>query len=449
MTIEAVLIVKNEEEMLARCLDSLKGIDSIVIVDTGSTDKTIEIARKYTDKIYHFKWVDSFCKARNFAKSKATGGWILSIDADEYLNTPLEKVRKVIEETNEDLLNVKVTGEKGGTHIFPRLFKNSKDIFWKGDIHNYLNRRATVNSDIEIIYGYSPAHKKDPDRALRILKKSVKEDSVRERYYLAREYFYRKMWQECIDELEKYFKVARWLPEKNDAYLLKARCLSGLKRYGEACDSAWEALKYNANFSEVLEFIGNHMDATNKQRWLQFANLADDSNVLFVRKKNIKPMDMAQVHIDYFKRLLKEYKKVDVLEWGSGYSTRYFPEFMQKEGIEYTWKAIEHNPYWASVVASWGVKNVSLTLADKDSKEYLEPSGRYDIIFVDGRNRSQCLKNAKKLLKKGGVVLLHDAQRKRYQEGMEGYQGELIGLDMRNLEKNMPRLWKGTRDIIK
>ena len=286
MTISVVMIVKNEEKMLGKCLESVKEADSIVIVDTGSEDKTVEVAKKYTDKIFHFKWCDSFCKARNFANSKATGDWILSIDADEHLKSPFSSVRKALKEAKGDVLNVNVISNKGSAHKAPRLYRNLPDIYWKGDIHNHLSKTATVNTDIEIVYGYSPAHKKDPNRALRILKKSIKENPklVRERYYLAREYSYRKQWKKCIAEVNRYLKVATWLPEKNDANLMKARCYAGLKDYNKACDCAWEAVKYNANFKEALQFIANHMDSQNKQRWQEFANLADNRNVLFVRQ---------------------------------------------------------------------------------------------------------------------------------------------------------------------
>ena len=83
--------------------------------------------------------------------------------------------------------------------------------------------------------------------------------------------------------MDIYLKLAKWLPEKNDAWLLRAKCLAGLEKWEEACDSAWQALKYNANFKEVLEFIGNHMDTVNKERWLSYAKLADNRDVLFVR----------------------------------------------------------------------------------------------------------------------------------------------------------------------
>ena len=67
------IIVKDEEKNLARLLDSVEGLyDELVIVDTGSTDRTVEIAKRYTQNIHHFKWVDNFSKARNFSFSKCT-----------------------------------------------------------------------------------------------------------------------------------------------------------------------------------------------------------------------------------------------------------------------------------------------------------------------------------------------------------------------------------------
>ena len=84
ITVSLCMIVKNEEQILQRCLDSLAGLmDEIIIVDTGSTDATKEIAAKYTDKVYDFVWIDDFSAARNFAFSKAGMEYIYSADADE------------------------------------------------------------------------------------------------------------------------------------------------------------------------------------------------------------------------------------------------------------------------------------------------------------------------------------------------------------------------------
>ena len=84
ISISLCMIVKNEAEILARCLDSLAGLmDEIIIVDTGSTDDTKEIARQYTDLVYDFSWCDDFAAARNFSFSKATKEYIYAPDADE------------------------------------------------------------------------------------------------------------------------------------------------------------------------------------------------------------------------------------------------------------------------------------------------------------------------------------------------------------------------------
>ena len=82
--ISLCMIVKNEEKVLRRCLDSyLELMDEIIIVDTGSADSTKDIAAQYTDKVYEFPWRKDFAAARNYAFSKATKDYIFSADADE------------------------------------------------------------------------------------------------------------------------------------------------------------------------------------------------------------------------------------------------------------------------------------------------------------------------------------------------------------------------------
>ena len=86
ISVSVCMIVKNEEKVLRRCLDSLAGLyEELVIVDTGSTDSTKEIAGRYTDKVYDLVWTGSFSDARNFAFDKCTCDYIYSVDADEIL----------------------------------------------------------------------------------------------------------------------------------------------------------------------------------------------------------------------------------------------------------------------------------------------------------------------------------------------------------------------------
>ena len=85
--ISLCMIVKNEEEYLPRCLENIKDIvDEIIIVDTGSTDKTVEIAKSYGAKVYYFKWNNNFSEARNVSLKYATKDWILILNVDDLFN---------------------------------------------------------------------------------------------------------------------------------------------------------------------------------------------------------------------------------------------------------------------------------------------------------------------------------------------------------------------------
>lgn len=88
MNISLCMIIKNSSDTLPAVLDSVKNCGfEIVIIDTGSTDNSIEIARSYTDKVYTFSWIDDFSAARNFSISKATNDWILVLDSDEEVSS--------------------------------------------------------------------------------------------------------------------------------------------------------------------------------------------------------------------------------------------------------------------------------------------------------------------------------------------------------------------------
>jgi glycosyltransferase involved in cell wall biosynthesis len=460
MKLTGALIVKNEQELLSRCLDSIQGVDELIIVDTGSSDNTVEIAKKYTDKVYtDFKWCDHYGKARQHAKDKCTGDWIMNIDADEVLANDFSEVRKAVEGAEKigaQFVNCSTTARTGtDTNRFPRIYKNIPEIQWRGAAHNYMTltkgERKTYESNIVHIYERSPAHDLDPDRTLRILTNAIKEDPSlsRERYYLAREYYYRKKWKDCIKHLDIYLKNSVYRAEKADGYLMKARCHWNSHEGNEAREACLQAIGINPNFREALEFMSEMYYEPGKSRWLSFSKLADDSGVLFVRKKPVDlvvgkdiqiqgstPMSLHQKHIDKIKDILKGYKEVKVLEWGAGYSTKYFPDFLRSNDIKYHWTAIEHDKDWYERVKGFNTPNVDLVLADKDSKGYLSPKGKFDFIYIDGRNRVKCLQRAKKLIKPNGVVCLHDADRTKYHVGFKGYKYEIL--------PETPSLWVGS-----
>jgi glycosyltransferase involved in cell wall biosynthesis len=288
MKISVAMIVKNEESCLARALESVKGFDEIVIVDTGSTDKTVEIAKKYTDKVYtDYKWNDNFAEARNHSLSKCSGDWILTIDADEKLQVPVEFVRKELKKAKDkNAINTTLKDAQGNKFLSPRVFKRSPNIFWEGAIHNYLNIVADHTSEIEIEYGYSEAHKLDPDRSLRILLKEVnsKPKLSREKYYLAREYWYRKDYITALYWYEEYLKVSKWKSERADAYLMASRCLWALARGDEAREYCMKAIIINPNFKEALLFMASISWEKNGDVFRKFAEIANNEDVLFIRK---------------------------------------------------------------------------------------------------------------------------------------------------------------------
>lgn len=134
------LITRNEEKFLGQCLESVRHIaDQIVVMDTGSTDWTREIAGRYGAEVYSFKWCDDFSAARNAALERATGDWVLMIDADEVLPAEsAEALRKEIGASNViayRLPIVDVGREEEGCSYVPRLFRNAPGLFFAGRVH--------------------------------------------------------------------------------------------------------------------------------------------------------------------------------------------------------------------------------------------------------------------------------------------------------------------------
>jgi glycosyltransferase involved in cell wall biosynthesis len=291
MKLSVSMIVKNESSCLDKCLNTVKEADEIVIVDTGSEDNTIEIAKKFTDKVYsgeEYLWRDDFAFSRNQSLSKCTGDWILIIDADEYLEEDgINKIRDLIKNVKKDAVYFKTIASNNDNiiHNSIRLFRNNKKIFWKGRVHNYLNTTDAEDSDIKLYYSYSEAHKKDPDRALRILSKVVKEEPncVREKYYLAREYKYRKDWKLAIYYYDYYLETANWAPEMAEAWLQKAYCYSALGEIDKAKDCALQAIKINTDFKEAFILMNNLSGPKNQKKWLEMSKLCKNEDVLFIK----------------------------------------------------------------------------------------------------------------------------------------------------------------------
>ncbi|NTV24300.1 MAG: glycosyltransferase [Nanoarchaeota archaeon] len=160
--ISLCMIVKDEETCIETCIDSVKEfVDEAIIVDTGSTDRTKEIAKRYTKKVFDYKWEEDFAKARNRSIGYATGDWILILDADEVIaKEDIKKLKETIEKTDasailliqrdysqnmarpnwvpiNDVPRYKESKGYNGYSRTPtiRLFRNNLGIFFQGVIH--------------------------------------------------------------------------------------------------------------------------------------------------------------------------------------------------------------------------------------------------------------------------------------------------------------------------
>lgn len=172
ITISLCMIVKNEEPVLARCLDSIADLmDEIIIVDTGSSDRTREIAAHYTSKIYDYQWTNDFSAARNFSFSKATMEYIYTADADEILDE--ENRRRFLRLKSCQLPEIEIVQMKyinaleldtvlnTQKEYRPKLFKRLRTFTWVDPVHETVRLQPVVfDSDIEILHKPQSLHSK-------------------------------------------------------------------------------------------------------------------------------------------------------------------------------------------------------------------------------------------------------------------------------------------------
>lgn len=201
VTISLCMIVKNEEKILKRCLDSIKGLmDEIIIVDTGSTDRTREIAQEYSKKVYDFEWVYDFSAARNFAFSQASCDYIYSADADEVVDEEnYEKFRQLKETLLPEIEIVQMyygnqlsfgTIYNFDRELRPKLFKRLRTFEWVEPIHEAVRLSPVIyDSEITIIHMPENSHAGRDLEAFRRQTKEEKRLSARLQNIYAKELF--------------------------------------------------------------------------------------------------------------------------------------------------------------------------------------------------------------------------------------------------------------------
>lgn len=263
-TISLCMIVRDEEDNLPRCLDSVKDLlDEIIIVDTGSKDKTVEIAKSYGAKVYYFEWCDDFSAARNEALKYATKEWIFVMDADEYIDEENKsKIKNLLQSPAYDAYCIN-TKNWISQHIpvwtvnaLTRLYRNMPGIYYTGKVHNDIDPSLlklgieSAFTDIFIYHtGYlaeSEEAKNKGERSIKILKelydKSPDEPWVN--FYLAGKYKILEKYNLAIEHLRKVITNPS-APSHITAfsYAELISYLNELKRYDEAIEVGKKAFK--------------------------------------------------------------------------------------------------------------------------------------------------------------------------------------------------------------
>ena len=231
-TISACMIVKNEEALLPKCLESIKSfVDEIIIVDTGSTDKTLKIAESHGVKIYHHQWENNFSKHRNQSISYASGDWILIIDADEEIVHWDNGLEAVLNHKDVDSVYVKVNNVFGGgageaCHNSIRLFRKTESVHYEGSVHNQLMGTNTSLASAIVIYhkGYYLDAEKEEQKYLRttsLLKNEIEKnpDNPKLHHYLSVAYLGKQHYDKSLQECQKALHLASSQDQENDLYL--------------------------------------------------------------------------------------------------------------------------------------------------------------------------------------------------------------------------------------
>lgn len=267
LTISLCMIVRNEEEVLGRCLSCVQGIaDEIIIVDTGSKDRTREIAASYGAKVFDFEWIDDFAAARNASFDKAEMDYILWLDADDVIDEENRRLLIDLKQTLPPLVDlvmmryhIAFDENDKPTYTFyrERLVKRDKGYRWIGRVHEAIVPSGHVIQS-EIAIRHRKLRTRDPKRNLRIYEKMLRDGETlapRHRYYFARELLSNeryeeglKLMAECVEDPDSWTEnrigacrdmASCYLKRGDTENALKALCLSftlGEPRAEVCCD---------------------------------------------------------------------------------------------------------------------------------------------------------------------------------------------------------------------
>jgi glycosyltransferase involved in cell wall biosynthesis len=257
------MIVKNEEAVLARCLESAKDFaDEIIIVDTGSSDKTKQIAKKYTDKVYDFKWIDDFSAARNFSFSKATKDYIMWLDADDVVMKKdadaIVELKKVLCPYKIDIVTMKYDLGDNVVLSRERILKRANNYVWNDAIHEYIEIKGTIYM-LDACVTHKSERKAYSDRNLKIYEKILKkgELNTRGKLYYAIELKNLELFEKAAEYYEEYLKEdTDWIEDNISACNDLALCYQSMQMPKKELATLLRAFEYEAPRAMTCCLIG-------------------------------------------------------------------------------------------------------------------------------------------------------------------------------------------------
>ena len=263
------MIVKDEEGTLSRALKSVKPFaDEIVVVDTGSTDGSVEIARQFTDRIYFFEWCDDFARARNFSFSKATCDLVMWLDADDEItedNAEIFKQLKLREDFDTAMVKYAMAFEGDEpTFVYyrERVFRRALNPVWVGEVHEVISPLGRVIYSHACVY-----HKKvkvNPTaRNLHIYQRKVGKGEkldARQKFYYGRELYFNGLYEECVAVLNDFLKGEFWEENGVEACRTLCRALTALGRREEGITALLHAFTLSRPRAEDCCILANYLE---------------------------------------------------------------------------------------------------------------------------------------------------------------------------------------------
>lgn len=254
ISLSLCMIVKNEEAVLERILKPVSQVmDAILIADTGSSDRTKEIAEQYTSQVFDFPWCDNFSAPRNFLLEKVRTDYWMWLDADDVLDEEnLEKLKSLKETldpgTDVVMMEYAAGFDQSGRTTFSyfreRIMKTSRNFRWNGAVHETVIPEGNIIYS-DVVIRHRKCGKGDPDRNLRIYEKMLAGGETlepRHQLYYGRELYYHQRYPETEAVLVEFLKnPSGWLENKIDACFVLGQCY---RKMGEK-KSALEAFLYS------------------------------------------------------------------------------------------------------------------------------------------------------------------------------------------------------------